>query len=36
MKIHFTPEQEAQLSRITSYAGTNTKRLIMDAVAAPA
>jgi plasmid stabilization system protein ParE/predicted transcriptional regulator len=33
MEIHLTPEQEAQLSRIASYAGTDTERLVMDAVA---
>jgi predicted transcriptional regulator len=33
MEIHFTPEQEAQLSRIASYAGTDTERLVMVAVA---
>jgi len=32
MEVHFTPEQEAQLSRIASRAGTDTERLVKDAV----
>jgi len=28
MEVHFTPEQEAQLSRIASHAGTDTERLV--------
>ena len=32
MEVHFTPEQEAQLSQIASHAGTDTKRLVKDAV----
>jgi predicted transcriptional regulator len=32
MEVHFTPEQEAQLSQIASYAGTDTERLVKDAV----
>jgi hypothetical protein len=32
MEVHFTPEQEAQLSQIASHAGTNTERLVKDAV----
>jgi len=31
MEIHFTPEQEAQLSRIATHAGTDTERLVKDA-----
>ncbi len=31
MEVHFTPEQEAQLSQIASYAGTDTERLVKDA-----
>ncbi|MGB9205021.1 MAG: hypothetical protein WCB94_13780 [Terriglobales bacterium] len=33
MEVHFTPEQEAQLSQIASHAGTDTERLVKDAVA---
>jgi predicted transcriptional regulator len=32
MEVHFTPEQEAQLSQIASHAGTDTERLIKDGV----
>jgi predicted transcriptional regulator len=32
MEVHFTPEQEAQLSRIATHAGTDTERLVKDAV----
>ena len=31
MEVHFTPEQEAQLSRIATHAGTDTERLVKDA-----
>jgi predicted transcriptional regulator len=31
MEVHFTPEQEAQLSQIASRAGTDTERLVKDA-----
>ncbi len=31
MEVHFTPEQEAQLSRIASHAGTDTEHLVMEA-----
>jgi predicted transcriptional regulator len=31
MEVHFTPEQEAQLSRIASHSGTDTERLVKDA-----
>jgi hypothetical protein len=31
MEVHFTPEQEAQLSQIASHAGTDTARLVKDA-----
>jgi hypothetical protein len=31
MEIHFTPEQEAQLSQIASQAGTDPERLVKDA-----
>jgi predicted transcriptional regulator len=31
MEVHFTPEQEAQLSRIANHAGTDTERLVKDA-----
>ena len=31
MEVHFTPEQEAQLSQIASHAGTDTERLVKDA-----
>jgi hypothetical protein len=29
--VHFTPEQEAQLSRIGGHGGTDTERLVKDA-----
>jgi predicted transcriptional regulator len=32
MEVHFTPEQEAQLLQIASHAGTDTERLVKDAV----
>ena len=32
MEVHFTPEQDAQLSQIASRAGTDTERLVKDAV----
>jgi predicted transcriptional regulator len=31
MEIHFTPEQEAQLSVIAAHAGTDTEHLVKDA-----
>jgi predicted transcriptional regulator len=31
MEVHFTPEQEAQLSRIATHAGTDTEQLVKDA-----
>jgi predicted transcriptional regulator len=31
MEVHFTPEQEAQLSQIASHVGTDTERLVKDA-----
>jgi len=31
MEVRFTPDQEAQLSRIASHAGTDTERLVKDA-----
>ena len=31
MEVHFTPEQEAQLSQLASHAGTDTERLVKDA-----
>ena len=30
MEVHFTPEQEAQLSQIATKAGTNPERLVKD------
>jgi hypothetical protein len=36
MEVHFTPEQEAQLSQIASHAGTDTGRLVKDAALSPA
>jgi len=30
MEVHFTPEQEEQLSQIASHAGTDTERLVKD------
>ncbi|HEX8814200.1 MAG TPA: hypothetical protein VF753_01755 [Terriglobales bacterium] len=32
MEVDFTPEQEALLSRMASHAGTDTQRLVKDAV----
>jgi predicted transcriptional regulator len=31
MEVHFTPEQEAQLSQIASHAGTDAEHLVKDA-----
>lgn len=31
MEVHFSPEQEAQLSQIAAHAGTDTERLVKDA-----
>ena len=31
MEVHFTPEQEAQLFRIATYAGTDAEHLVKDA-----
>jgi predicted transcriptional regulator len=31
MEVHFTPEQEAQLSQIATRAGTDAERLVKDA-----
>jgi hypothetical protein len=31
MEVHFTPEQETQLSQIAAHAGTDTERLVKDA-----
>ncbi len=31
MEVHFTPEQEAQLSRIATHAGTDAERLVKEA-----
>jgi hypothetical protein len=31
MEVHFTPEQETQLSQIATRAGTDTERLVKDA-----
>ena len=31
MEVHFTPEQEAQLSQIATKAGTDAERLVKDA-----
>ena len=31
MEVHFTPEQETQLSQIAAYAGTDAERLVKDA-----
>ena len=30
-EVHFTPEQEAQLSQVASHAGTDAERLVKDA-----
>jgi len=31
MEVHFTPEQEAQLSRLAGHAGTDPEHLVKDA-----
>ncbi len=31
MEVHFTPEQEAQLSEIARHAGTDTERVVKEA-----
>ena len=31
MEVHFTPEQEAQLSQIAARSGTDAERLVKDA-----
>jgi hypothetical protein len=31
MEVHFTPEQETQLSQIATRAGTDTERWVKDA-----
>ena len=31
MEVHFTPEQETQLSQIATHAGTDAERLVKDA-----
>lgn len=31
MEVHFTPEQEAQLSQIADHSGTDTEQLVKDA-----
>ena len=31
MEVHFTPEQDAQLSQIATKAGTDAERLVKDA-----
>jgi predicted transcriptional regulator len=31
MEVHFTPEQETQLSQIAIHAGTDAERLVKDA-----
>jgi len=31
MEVHFTPEQEAQLSQIANHSGTDTEQLVKDA-----
>ncbi len=31
LEVHFTPEQEAQLSQIANHAGTDTEHLVKDA-----
>ena len=33
MEVHFTPEQEAQLTQIADRSGTDTERLVMKVVA---
>jgi hypothetical protein len=32
MEVHFTPEQEARLSQIASWSGTDPECLVKDAV----
>jgi hypothetical protein len=32
MEVHFTPEQEAQLTQIATKAGTDPEHLVIDAV----
>jgi hypothetical protein len=32
MKVHFTPEQEAQLAKIATIAGTDAEQLVKQAV----
>ena len=31
MEVHFTPEQEAQLSQIANHSGTDAEQLVKDA-----
>jgi len=31
MEVHFTPEQEVQLSQIANHSGTDTEQLVKDA-----
>jgi predicted transcriptional regulator len=31
MEVHFSPEEEAQLSQIANHTGTDTERLVKDA-----
>jgi predicted transcriptional regulator len=31
MEVHFTPEQEAQLTQIATYSGTDAEHLVKDA-----
>jgi predicted transcriptional regulator len=31
MEVNFTPEQEARLSQLAAYAGTDTEQLVKDA-----
>jgi predicted transcriptional regulator len=31
MEVHFTPEQEAQLSRIANHSGTDAEQLVREA-----
>ena len=32
MEVHFTPEQETELSQMAAYAGTDPERLVKEAV----
>ena len=32
MEVHFSPEQEALLSKLANYAGTDVERLVKEAV----